>query len=103
MSETEPIRFKSDVQCRLELDPENKKSDMWWHRLQKRYGEIFPPKIKIGRGNFREHDRWERFKQHLITVAASAAPDARDIRNLEHGRKMGREAKKARERKARRK
>ncbi|WP_271529566.1 hypothetical protein [Bradyrhizobium sp. CCBAU 25338] len=96
MNETESIRFVPDAQCRRDLDPNDERSDMWWVRLQRRYPDIFPPKIKIGRINHRQRDLWEQFKQHLIMVAASAAPDERDVRNLEQGRKMGREAKKAR-------
>ncbi|MBR0839120.1 hypothetical protein JQ607_02840 [Bradyrhizobium liaoningense] len=96
MNETEFIKLVPDKQCRRDLDPNDERSDMWWVRLQRRYPDIFPPKIKIGRINHRERDLWEKFKQHLISVAASAAPDERDVRNLEHGRKMGREAKMAR-------
>lgn len=96
MSETEPIKLVPDKQCRRDLDPNDERSDMWWVRLQRRYPDIFPPKIKIGRINHRQRDLWEQFKQHLIMAAASTAPDARDIRNLEQGRRIGREAKKAR-------
>ena len=93
-----PIKFKPDVLCRLDLDPNNERSHMWWARLQRRYIDVFPPKVKIGRINHRRCDLWEQFKQYLIETTVE--PDPVAARNLERGRRMGREAKKrAREKK----
>jgi hypothetical protein len=92
--EAPPISFVADVQCQIDIYGERK--EMNWHRLQKRYADVIPPKIKINGHNFRERARWETFKRHLIKVAASVNLPKAAEHNLEVGRKLGREKKAAR-------
>jgi hypothetical protein len=94
INEKEPITFVSDRQCQIDLW--RKPNPMRWHRFQKRYKNIMPPKIPINGIPHRMSQPWERCKQHLIEIAASAEPDPVTIRNLERGRQLGREKQKER-------